>query len=79
MHEPRRADVAGAGGADAGRLAGEAGLNLKPSGRMHAPSSLEEGATGKTVGEALLENPVFRCQDVSVFYEIGRASCRERV
>jgi phosphate transport system ATP-binding protein len=40
---------------------------------MHAPSSLEQGATGNTVGEALLENPVFRCQDVSVFYGAKQA------
>ena len=73
MHEPRRADVSGAGGADSSRSAGEAGLNLKPSGRLHAPSSLEEGASGKTVGEAMVENPVFRCQDVSVFYGAKQA------
>ena len=73
MHEPRRADISGAGGADSSRPAGEAGLNLKPSGRLHAPSSLEEGASGKTVGEAMVENPVFRCQDVSVFYGAKQA------
>lgn len=73
MHEPRRADVPGAGAAHSSRPGGEAGLNLKPSGRMHAPSSLEEGASGKTVGEALVDNPVFRCQDVSVFYGAKQA------
>jgi phosphate transport system ATP-binding protein len=73
VHEPRRADVPGAGAAHSSRPGGEAGLNLKPSGRMHAPSSLEEGASGKTVGEALLDNPVFRCQDVSVFYGAKQA------
>ena len=73
MHEPRRADVSGAGAAASGRPVGEAGLNLKPSGRLHAPSSLEEGTTGKTVGEALVDNPVFRCQDVSVFYGAKQA------
>ena len=71
MHEPRRADVPGAG--TSSRPVGEAGLNLKPSGRLHAPSSLEDGTIGKTVGEAMVENPVFRCQDVSVFYGAKRA------
>jgi phosphate transport system ATP-binding protein len=68
IQPPRRADVPGTGAAESSRAFGEAGLNLKPSGRLHTPSSLREGATGKTVGEALVENPVFRCQDVSVFY-----------
>jgi phosphate transport system ATP-binding protein len=73
VHEPRRADVPGAGAAGSGRPFGEAGLNLKPSGRQHTSSSLEEERAGKTVGEALIDNPVFRCQDVSVFYGAKQA------
>jgi phosphate transport system ATP-binding protein len=68
VQQPRRADVPGSGAAQSSRAIGEGGLNLKPSGRLHVPSSLQEGATGKTVGESQVENPVFRCQDVSVFY-----------
>jgi phosphate transport system ATP-binding protein len=47
---------------------GEGGLNLKPSGRMHAPASAEAGQA-----EAPIENPVFSCRDVSVFYGAKQA------
>lgn len=73
VHEPRRADAGSGGGGHSSHRFGEAGLNLKPSGRLHSPASLEEGAGARTVGEALLENPVFRCQDVSVFYGAKQA------
>ena len=50
----------------------EGGLNLKPSGRTHAQSSasLEDrtGHTAGTVGTVSVENPVFSCRDVSVYY-----------
>ena len=53
----------------------EAGLNLKPSGRTHAhappPAFPEERSThtsGQTVGQIAVENPVFSCRDVSVYY-----------
>jgi phosphate transport system ATP-binding protein len=49
--------------------AGEGGLNLKPSGRMHAPASPD--AAGQA--EAAIENPVFSCRDVSVFYGAKQA------
>jgi phosphate transport system ATP-binding protein len=49
--------------------AGEAGLNLKPSGRMHVSASA--GAAGQA--EAAIENPVFSCRDVSVFYGTKQA------
>jgi len=49
--------------------AGEGGLNLKPSGRMHAPASAD--AAGQV--EAVIENPVFSCRDVSVFYGAKQA------
>ena len=53
--------------------AGEGGLNLKPSGRTHSSTSgaLEERsahAAGQTVGNIAVENPVFSCRDVNVYY-----------
>jgi phosphate transport system ATP-binding protein len=50
---------------------GEGGLNLKPSGRMHAPAAPEPGAGLKT--ESAIEDPVFSCRDVSVFYGTKQA------
>jgi phosphate transport system ATP-binding protein len=50
--------------------AGEGGLNLKPSGRMHAPAAAD-AAAGQA--EAPIENPVFSCRDVSVFYGAKQA------
>jgi len=50
--------------------AGEGGLNLKPSGRMHAPAAAD-AAAGQA--EAPIENPVFACRDVSVFYGAKQA------
>jgi phosphate transport system ATP-binding protein len=50
--------------------AGEAGLNLKPSGRMHAPAAADAAAAQ---AEAAIENPVFSCRDVSVFYGTKQA------
>jgi phosphate transport system ATP-binding protein len=51
----------------------EGGLNLKPSGRIHVPSSaaLEDRsahAAGHTVGQIAVDDPVFSCRDVNVFY-----------
>jgi len=53
----------------------EGGLNLKPSGRTHghahSSASLDERSThtvGQTVGQIAVENPVFSCRDVSVYY-----------
>jgi phosphate transport system ATP-binding protein len=56
----------------------EGGLNLKPSGRTHGTqghaaqphSSLEDRAhaPGQTVGQITIENPVFSCRDVNVYY-----------
>ncbi|MDE2051692.1 MAG: hypothetical protein KGJ72_11810, partial [Gammaproteobacteria bacterium] len=65
IHEPRRAESHGAGGADAGRRFGDGGLNLKPSGRQHVSESLEGGSP---VGEVSVADAVFSCRDVSVFY-----------
>ncbi len=51
----------------------ESGLNLKPSGRVHSHTSgaLEERAahtSGQTVGQIAVDNPIFTCRDVNVFY-----------
>ena len=51
----------------------DGGLNLKPSGRTHSSTSgsLEERSTqaaGHTVGNIAVENPVFACRDVNVYY-----------
>jgi phosphate transport system ATP-binding protein len=48
----------------------EAGLNLKPSGRMHtgAAPRLDQESIGQTLGTITVEDPVFSCRDVNVFY-----------
>jgi phosphate transport system ATP-binding protein len=53
----------------------DGGLNLKPSARTHAhaypPAFTEDRAThtsGQTVGQIAVENPLFSCRDVSVYY-----------
>jgi phosphate transport system ATP-binding protein len=47
---------------------GESGLNLKPSGRLHQPTSrLDQDAIG-TVGTTTVEDPVFTCRGVDVYY-----------
>ena len=43
-------------------------LGVKPSGRVHSPESLAEGPSGGPSGDAPVTDPVFSCQDVSVFY-----------
>ena len=48
-------------------------LGIKPSGRVHIPDSLGEGLTGGTAGEATVEDPVFSCKDVNVFYGAKQA------
>jgi phosphate transport system ATP-binding protein len=66
--ERRRADTPAVGGFEPGARLGESGLNLKPSGRMHAPESLTEAVPSGPVGETQVADPVFSCTDVSVFY-----------
>jgi phosphate transport system ATP-binding protein len=63
----------GAGAAGAPRPRGESGLNLKPSGRVHAAVSLEPTAPAHPTGEATVDDPVFSCRDVSVFYAAKEA------
>jgi phosphate transport system ATP-binding protein len=53
--------------AAAARYLGEGGLDLKPSGRV----STTPGAAAQP--EATVENPVFSCRDVSVFYGAKQA------
>jgi phosphate transport system ATP-binding protein len=65
-HEPRRADSNTAGGSDGARRFGDGGLNLKPSGRVHVPESLEGGSP--PVGDLAVADAVFSCRDVSVLY-----------
>jgi len=50
---------------------GEGGLNLKPSGRLPAQRTAES-ARGAPL-EAAIENPVFTCRDVNVFYGAKQA------
>jgi phosphate transport system ATP-binding protein len=47
-----------------------AGINLKPSGRSAAPASLQEPpeAGRSTVGNIAVDDPVFSCRDVDVYY-----------
>jgi phosphate transport system ATP-binding protein len=45
----------------------EGGLNLKPSGRVHVSVSAEAGP-GTGPGQAAIEDPVFSCRDVNVYY-----------
>jgi phosphate transport system ATP-binding protein len=75
VQERRRADSTGAGGSESGQRhrGSESGLNLKPSGRTPgASASLEERtaaqAAGQTVGQTSVEDPVFSCRDVNVYY-----------
>jgi phosphate transport system ATP-binding protein len=49
---------------------GEGGLNLKPSGRTHAPVASEPGSARP---DTAIANPVFSCHDVSVFYGAKQA------
>jgi phosphate transport system ATP-binding protein len=50
------------------RHLGEGGLNLKPSGRVSAAAETVPQADGATV-----DNPVFSCREVSVFYGAQQA------
>jgi phosphate transport system ATP-binding protein len=68
IHEPRRAESNSGSGADVRGRFGDGGLNLKPSGRMHAPGSLEAGSPGRPLGDIAVADPIFSCRDVSVFY-----------
>jgi phosphate transport system ATP-binding protein len=53
---------------DPSRKRAGAELNLKPTGRVQAPTSLEHKTGDKTVGTYTVEDAVFACRDVNVFY-----------
>jgi phosphate transport system ATP-binding protein len=73
VHEPRRADTSAAGGSNGQRRLTESGLNLKPSGRKHVADSLDGTVPTRPVGDLPVEDPVFSCRDVSVFYGAKQA------
>ena len=46
-----------------------AGINLKPSARTSEPVSIPEAMeAGKTVGNIVVDDPIFSCRDVDVYY-----------
>jgi len=46
-----------------------AGINLKPSSRTSEPAALQEATEpGKTVGIITVDDPIFSCRDVDVYY-----------
>jgi phosphate transport system ATP-binding protein len=53
----------------------EGGINLKPSGRMHAPARLDGDGSRETetVGQITVDDPVFSCRHVDVFYGTKQA------
>ena len=51
----------------------EGGINLKPSGRMHAPVKLDGEGSRETVGQITVDDPVFSCRHVDVFYGTKQA------
>src|SRR5579864_8181152 len=73
--EPRALDTAAPAGttAAAGQGNGGAGVlrHLKPSGRVHLPASADPGTASG--GQATVEDPVFSCRDVRVFYDAKEA------
>jgi phosphate transport system ATP-binding protein len=73
IHEPRRAESSAGGGGDAGHRFGDGGVNLKPSGRVHVAESLDNGSPNRPVGEVAVEDAVFSCRDVSVYYGAKQA------
>jgi phosphate transport system ATP-binding protein len=70
VQERRRSDSEGGSGANPRVAAADGGLNLKPSGRVHAATALteERASGGRTMGLVTVENPVFSARDVNVYY-----------
>ena len=54
-------------------VGGESGLNLKPSGRVHAAVRIDQEVSGETVGPTTVADPIFSCRAVSVFYGAKQA------
>jgi phosphate transport system ATP-binding protein len=69
---PAAPSVAGSGPEPGHRHVGESGLNLKPSGRVHTPPP-PEGTAAAHPARAPIENAVFSCRDVNVFYGTKQA------
>jgi phosphate transport system ATP-binding protein len=46
----------------------EAGVNLKPSARRSATAGIPTAGETRTVGQITVENPVFSCRNVDVYY-----------
>ncbi len=59
------ARIVGEGKPDA---ATEGGLNLKPSARRPSSALLEERPVSPTAGQTTVDDPIFACRDVNVFY-----------
>jgi phosphate transport system ATP-binding protein len=54
---------------EAAQVEERAGINLKPSGRQAETTDLQPPIeAGKTVGNIEVEDPIFRCRDVDVYY-----------
>jgi len=54
---------------EAAQVEERAGINLKPSGRQAETTDLQSPIeAGKTVGNIEVEDPIFRCRDVDVYY-----------
>jgi phosphate transport system ATP-binding protein len=68
LKEPKKPDALSASEEPARRRHSEGGLNLKPSGRMPGSSSLERRTDDRTVGQSAVDNPVFSCKEVNVYY-----------
>jgi phosphate transport system ATP-binding protein len=51
----------------------EGGINLKPSGRVHSPAKLDGEGSRETVGQITVDDPVFSCRHVDVFYGAKQA------
>jgi phosphate transport system ATP-binding protein len=54
-------------------LVGEGGLNLKPSGRRGSTLTQEPTAAGPGEAAGVIDNPVFVCREVNVFYDSKQA------
>ncbi|HSY04797.1 MAG TPA: phosphate ABC transporter ATP-binding protein PstB [Steroidobacteraceae bacterium] len=79
LRPPARANGAPVPGAPAPRQRlFESGLNLKPSGRVPSAAS-EAGGSQPPVGQSTVDNPVFACRDVNVFYAAKQALKNVRV
>jgi phosphate transport system ATP-binding protein len=61
----------GSAGPERARARNESGLNLKPSGRVHLTTTAAARGAGQT--DSAVDNPIFTCREVSVFYGAKQA------